>query len=317
LRAQLALRKPRNWVIAALIGTFCLLPVTHNAGAQSVYTVQPGDTLSAISATYGVSVAILVQVNQIANPDLIIVGQQLAIPSAAPPPAPIPDPVVAPPPASEPAPEPPATGGGSPTYTVQSGDTLSAIASRFGVTVSTLVATNNIANPDLIIVGQTLQIPGSSSVAPPAPAAPEPPSPASTVSHEEVRAMLYEASAIHREDPYLMMALAWQESGWRQNVVSSAGALGVMQLMPSTAAWAGPALLGRDIDPVNSAWDNIETGVAFYAHLYSLAGSDYYALAGYYQGPYSVETQGLFPETVRYVENVMAMRDLFASGQMP
>jgi len=317
LKAQSVLRQPRNWVIAALIGTFCMLPTTHNAGAQSVYTVQPGDTLSAISANYGVSVAILAQVNQIANPDLILVGQQLAIPAAAPPPAPIPDPVIAPAPVPEPAPVAPGTGGGSPAYSVQSGDTLSAIASRFGVTVAALVAANNIANPDLIIVGQTLLIPGTSSVAPPAPITPEPPPPAVDVSREEVRAMLYEASAMHREDPYLMMALAWQESGWRQNVVSSAGALGVMQLMPSTAAWAGPALLGRDIDPVNNAWDNIETGVAFYAHLYSLIGSDYYALAGYYQGPYSVETQGLFPETVRYVENVMAMRDLFASGQMP
>lgn len=314
---QSFLRKPRNWVLAALIGTLCVLPIAHVAGSQSVYTVQPGDTLSAISATYGVSVAILAQVNQIANPDLIITGQQLAIPAAAPPPAPIPDPVIAPPPASEPAPESPGTGGGSPAYSVQSGDTLSAIASRFGVTVAALVSANGIANPDLIIVGQTILIPGTSNIDLPATVAPDPAPPASGVSREEIRAMLYEASAIHREDPYLMMALAWQESGWRQNVVSSAGALGVMQLMPSTAAWAGPALLGRDIDPVNNPWDNIETGVAFYAHLYSLAGSDYYALAGYYQGPYSVETQGFFPETVRYVENVLAMRDLFASGQMP
>lgn len=314
---QSFLRKPRNWVLAALIGTLCMLPIAHVAGSQSVYTVQPGDTLSAISATYGVSVAILAQVNQIANPDLIITGQQLAIPAAAPPPAPIPDPVIAPPPASEPAPESPGTGGGSPAYSVQSGDTLSAIASRFGVTVAALVSANGIANPDLIIVGQTMLIPGTSNIDLPAAVAPDPAPPASGVSREEIRAMLYEASAIHSEDPYLMMALAWQESGWRQNVVSSAGALGVMQLMPSTAAWAGPALLGRDIDPVNNPWDNIEAGVAFYAHLYSLAGSDYYALAGYYQGPYSVETQGFFPETVRYVENVLAMRDLFASGQMP
>jgi N-acetylmuramoyl-L-alanine amidase len=317
LKTQSFLGKPRNWVLAALIGTLCLLPVTHVAGSQSVYTVQPGDTLSAISLTYGVSVAILAQVNQIANPDLIITGQQISIPSAASTPSPIPDPVIAPPPASEPAPEVPGTGGGSPSYTVQSGDTLSAIASHFGVTVSALVAANTISNPDLIIVGQALLIPGASSIDIPAPVAPEPPPPASDVSRDEIRAMLYEAAAIHREDPYLMMALAWQESTWRQNVVSSAGALGVMQLMPSTAAWAGPALLGRDIDPVNNTWDNIETGVAFYAHLYSLTGSDYYALAGYYQGPYSVETQGLFPDTVRYVENVLAMRDLFASGQMP
>lgn len=44
------------------------------------------------------------------------------------------------------------------TYTVQSGDTLGGIASRFGVTVSDLVSWNNIANPDLIYPGQNLVI---------------------------------------------------------------------------------------------------------------------------------------------------------------
>ena len=49
------------------------------------------------------------------------------------------------------------------TYTVQSGDTLGGIASRFGVTVSDLVSWNNIANPDLIYPGQNLVIKKGSS----------------------------------------------------------------------------------------------------------------------------------------------------------
>lgn len=316
MRVQPIVNKPRNWVIAALIVCLCMIPMSSPGSAQTSYTVRAGDTLSAIAVQYGVSVTDLVSANGISNPDLIITGQQLVIPSSAPPSAPIPDPVPA-----QPTAPPPSTGGGEPGYTVQSGDTLSGIASRFGVTVAALVSANGISNPDLIWVGQTLVIPGASSEPPVTTPPPADPivslPPVQTVTREEVRAMIYEASAIHREDPYLMMALAWRESGWRQNVVSSAGALGVMQLMPSTADWAGPALVGREIDAANNAWDNIETGVAFYAYLYSLTGNDYEALAGYYQGLYSVRTQGYFPDTIAYVENILEMRDQFATGQLP
>jgi len=102
------------------------------------YTVQPGDTLSGIAYRYGTTVAELVRLNQIANPDLIYVGQVLQIPS---------------------------NGNTAPTttYVVQRGDTLSEIAYRYGTTVSNLVALNQIQNPNLIYVGQVLQITGSTN----------------------------------------------------------------------------------------------------------------------------------------------------------
>jgi LysM repeat protein len=67
-----------------------------------------------------------------------------ASPSASPTPVPTPTPTVAPTPR---------------TYTVKSGDTLSAIASRHGTTVAAIVALNGITDPSRLRVGQVLQIP--------------------------------------------------------------------------------------------------------------------------------------------------------------
>jgi len=101
------------------------------------YTVQRGDTLSEIAMNYGTTVAELVSINQIANPNLIYVGQTLQIPKGQ------------------------NETGTTTTYIVQRGDTLSQIARNYGTTVAQLVALNHIANPNLIYTGQTLQIPAA------------------------------------------------------------------------------------------------------------------------------------------------------------
>jgi len=69
-------------------------------------------------------------------------------------------------------PEPPVAGT---TYTVVRGDTLSAIAKKFSTTVAELVALNNIKNPNLIVVGQKLMVPGSNAIVPPEPTPPPTP----------------------------------------------------------------------------------------------------------------------------------------------
>ncbi len=121
-------------------------PSPASAQQQTTYTVRAGDTLSSIAARHGTTVSALVAANNIANPNLIRVGQVLTIPGAATPPTPVPA-----------------------TYTVRPGDTLFSIAQRFGTTVSTLAAANNIANPNLISVGQVLRIPTGTAPAPPQP----------------------------------------------------------------------------------------------------------------------------------------------------
>lgn len=298
------IQKPWLWAAALVLVAVLLAPLSHLADAQqSYYTVQHGDTLSGIALYNGVSVDALAGANGIANPDLIVTGQSLTIPGGTA------DAVVEDV-AWEPDPVETSTGGGLPSYTIHAGDTLSGIADLFGVSFGDLASLNGIAEPFIIVTGDTLAIPGTTTAS-------DELVPPGYFTYDEIQQMFFDAAAIHGEDPYLMMALAWRESGWQQDVISYVGAMGVMQLMPSTAAWAGPALTGREIDPLYSIWDNIETGVAFYAHLYSLWGSDYYALASYYQGAYSVETDGLFSDTEDYVSNILEMRDLFASGQMP
>ena len=58
-------------------------------------------------------------------------------------------------------------GGGEQTYTVQAGDTLNVIAQRFGTSVQAILALNSLTNPDLLEVGQVLQIPAVSNPPPP------------------------------------------------------------------------------------------------------------------------------------------------------
>lgn len=148
-------------ILIAVLTITALLPVTASAESVQadgqVHIVRRGETLSGIAVRYGVPIATLAQANNIRNRNLIYVGMRLWIPGGNTP---------APAPAPAPAPSP----GSSTTYTIQRGDTLSAIARRYGVTVAALRQSNNIANVNRIYVGQRLQIPGGRSSAPaPAP----------------------------------------------------------------------------------------------------------------------------------------------------
>ncbi len=125
------------------------------------YQVRAGDTLGVIAGRFGVPLRDLAQVNGIANPDRIFVGQVLVIPSAEPPPPPIavpstpPDDLVE---ADVAASEAPVTPTSFP-YVVQPGDTLGAIAKRAGSTAAVLAEANGIANPNLIFPGQVIHTP--------------------------------------------------------------------------------------------------------------------------------------------------------------
>ncbi|MDA1247287.1 MAG: LysM peptidoglycan-binding domain-containing protein [Cyanobacteria bacterium] len=114
-------------------------------------TVQPGDTLSDIADRQGVSLNQLMQANGITNPNIVVAGQKLVLPGSRRATA-----------AAAPRALPTAP------YTVKSGETLSEIADRFGTSTERLIQLNGISNPNLLVAGTRLAIPGrpSSSAAP-------------------------------------------------------------------------------------------------------------------------------------------------------
>lgn len=169
--------RKKLWVIPFLLLLLSFF-VVGNVFADFSYVVQPGDTLYRIAERYGTNVPTLAGINNLANPNYIYVGQVLTIPGEG-------GEVEPPPPDSTATPAPTATPqpGGDGTYVVQPGDTLYRIATRFGTNVPTLVGMNGITNPNLIYVGQVLQVPGGGGTTPPpdtgGTATPPPPPPSS------------------------------------------------------------------------------------------------------------------------------------------
>ena len=101
-------------------------------------------------------------------------------------------------------------------------------------------------------------------------------------------------------DPKLLAALAWSESGFRADAVSSAGAIGMTQLMPATAA-------GMGVDPYNAA-ENLEGGAKYLAVQLRKFGRADLALAAYNAGPTAVSRAGGIPpyaETQGFVNRVL------------
>jgi|SRR5208283_1047587 len=123
-----------------------------------------------------------------------------------------------------------------------------------------------------------------------------------SVSMKTIHATVVEKARLHNIDPQLVKAVIRAESNWNPYAVSPKGALGLMQLMPSTAALLGVA---NPFDPV----ENIDGGVRYLKYMIErFNGNLTLALAAYNAGPKLVEKKGMIPsipETVAYVKRVM------------
>jgi soluble lytic murein transglycosylase-like protein len=111
----------------------------------------------------------------------------------------------------------------------------------------------------------------------------------------------------------LLEALCWWESGWQTTAVSATGAIGVCQILPSTAAFVSSSILQvAPLDPRVAA-DNIDLSAAYLRYLLNVTGGNAsQALAGYSQGLASIAQQGVLPATKTYVTGILAYAAIFA-----
>ena len=131
-----------------------------------------------------------------------------------------------------------------------------------------------------------------------------------TVSPSDVGAV----AARNGVSPTLAEAVANEESGFNNDEVSPTGAVGVMQIEPSTWQYLRSELGGPPLSPA-SAQDNVLGGVELLHSLLDQTGAtQQLAAAGYYQGLGSVQAHGMYPGTRRYVRNVMALQTRFGGG---
>jgi soluble lytic murein transglycosylase-like protein len=198
------------------------------------------------------------------------------------------------------APQAPTGGGGG--YTVQLGDTLSAIAARNGVSMSALAVANGLDPASVLVAGTSLTLPGGGG--PASGSATTGPQPTNErVSPQAVGQVAVE----HGVSPSLANAIAEQESGHNNALTSPAGARGVMQIMPGTWEEIQASIAARRLNPA-SAYENVHAGVMYIGRLVQSTGNVFTATAAYYQGEASVRQNGLLPDTQQYVNGVMARR---------
>jgi LysM repeat protein len=312
-RARLTSRGRRLVRMAKAVGVPLLVAglVTAGSPGWGLYTIKQGDTLSAIAAKYHTTVAKLVQANRLpGNGNLIIAGTSLKVPGAG---------------------GATGSGNGARSHLVVRGDTLSGIAARYGVAQATIARANHLPSSNVVLLGARLVIPRSSSGS----AGRSTASSSNTFagrtysnavvgaashnrwllsrrnlpSQSQMRDIIAARARANGVDPALALAVSYQESGWNMHVVSVANAVGAMQVIPATTEWIS-GVVGRRLDPLDPH-DNATTGVVLLKILTQTAGSDRQAVAGYYQGLRSVRERGMFPDTRRYVDNVMSLRARF------
>ena len=307
-RSAPARRRRRTSGGRTTLGALLALALVTTAGAPSMITVRPGDTLWGLARTHGTSEKALRALNDLPGNGMIYAGQTLSV-----------------------------SGGGSTTapassgrtHRVASGDTLSHLALRYGVSASAIARANGVSG-GRIYAGRTLSIPGggsaSSTGVPTTNAGVRvPESVRGSVaenrrvlaarthpSKAQVRSMIAATARRYDVSPSLALAVAYQESGFQQRVVSGVNAIGVMQVLPKTGRVLGQQH-GLSLDLLDTQ-DNITAGVLLLRQLIRSEGTAEGALAGYYQGLGSISRKGVLPQTRQYIRNITVLRERFANG---
>jgi N-acetylmuramoyl-L-alanine amidase len=304
---------------------FLLLVAAAPANAAVAHTVQPGETLWSIAAANNLTTRTVAAYNGLSETAQVVLGSTIKVPTTVEGAAALQaagvDLAGAAPQAAAPA----ATTAAAPSqsapavlgsYVVRAGDTLSGLAANAGVATEQMAAANGLDPKAPLLTGTVLKLPSGA----PTPARASEPLPSKRVVPAAGPAPtpmrlgagdIQSVASQHGVSPSLAAAIAWQESGFNNGMVSSANARGVMQVMPGTWDYVEQNLAGRKLD-TDSATDNVHAGVLYLQHLLEETGGDEdSAIAGYYQGLGSVRSRGLFDDTQKYVANVQALRSRF------
>jgi soluble lytic murein transglycosylase-like protein len=291
--------------------------ITAGSPGWGQYQVKDGDTLSHIATRYGTTVKNLVALNSLpGNGNAIYAGEVLKVPGKA----------------RTAAKSTKRSQLGRVTYIVKPGDTISTVAKRYKCSEANLMAANRLRVGDHIYAGKPLQVPVKVR---PKKARTDNTFAGRTYSDRvvaaanrnratlkkrklptrtQMRSLIVSTSKRYGVDPELALAVSWQESGWKQRVVSPANAIGAMQVIPSTGRFAS-RLVGRELDLLKPR-DNVTAGVVLLSRLTGAAKLDI-AVAGYYQGLGGVKKNGMYPDTKLYVKNVLRIKAQLERGWDP
>ena len=296
-------------------GTSSAVPVSSSSSGS--YVVAHGDTLSGIAARIGTSATALAAANGLDVNGVLPEGAALRLSGSS---------------SGSTTLRVSTTSSGSGSYLVAPGDTLTAIAARAGTTPGALAAANGLDLNGILLSGSTINVPsGAGSTALPVSttvggAAAEsqpvgsvaqgnPTSPPYPTPERLSASQIASVAAANGVPGALADAIAWQESGFNNDLVSSADARGIMQILPGTWEWIQHTLTpGAPLGPA-SATENVRGGALLLRSLLNSTGGDAgTAAAGYYQGLPSVQAHGMYPSTQQYVQSVLALERQFGGG---
>jgi LysM repeat protein len=290
--------------------------VPASTSSSGSYVVTPGDTLSSIAARIGTSATALAAANGLDVNGVLPAGAAIRLSGSS---------------SGSTALRVSTTSTGSGSYLVVPGDTLTAIAARAGTTPAALAAANGLDPNGILLAGSAIHVPsGSGSTALPvsttagasaatqpvgAPAQGDPTSPPYPTPERLSASQIASVATANGVPGALADAIAWQESGFNNDLVSSADARGIMQILPGTWAWIQRTLTPSAPLAPASATENVRGGVLLLRSLLNSTGGDAAtAAAGYYQGLPSVQAHGMYPSTQQYVQSVQALEQRFGGG---
>jgi LysM repeat protein len=187
-------------------------------------------------------------------------------------------------------------------HVVRSGDTLSGLAREYHTTVAKLAHLNHLNPSAFLLIGTRLRVPHGhvTHVVKAVRTA------VRTESVSSVRSLLDHWAEHYGVSVHLVRALAWMESGYNNHLVSSVGARGIMQLLPTTFKFAENVLIGHHLR--HDASGNVRAGVAYLSHLlHDFHGDKHLALAGWYQGEGAVRSHGVYKVSKTFVKDVLAL----------